>query len=145
VLRERFPQIDPIQADLTTNAPGRFDHEYDLVFSCYCLHHQTRAGDFLNAIHFVGQSVNQNGFLLIMDPVLTRPFSKADTLDFESFHGNGIPRHLYFVDDILASLGFRRCFVLPAISFLLNENIEAPDKLSYHNDAAIGCCAGWIV
>jgi hypothetical protein len=68
----------------------------------------------------------------MMDPVLTMPFSKADTLDFESFRGNGIPRHLYFVDDLLAGLGLRRSFILPAVSFILNENIEAPDRLSFY-------------
>jgi SAM-dependent methyltransferase len=131
VLKERFPQVDPIRADLTTIAPNKFQGAYDFVFSCYCLHHLTRAGDFLNALQFAGRSVNPGGFLLIMDPILTRPFSKADTLDFEAFHGNGIPRHLYYVDDLLAGWGLRRCLVLPAVSFVLNENIEAPDKLSY--------------
>lgn len=131
VLKERFPQMEPIRADLTTIAPDKFEGTYDFVFACYCLHHLTRAGDFLNALQFVGRSVNPGGFLLIMDPVLTRPFSKADTLDFESFRGNGIPRHLYYVDDLLAGWGLRRCLVLPAVSFLLNENIEAPNQLSY--------------
>ena len=131
VLKERFPQIKPIRADLTTLPPDKFEEAYDFVFSCYCLHHLTRAGDFMNALQFAGRSVNPGGFLLIMDPVLTRPFSRADTLDFESFRGNGIPRHLYYVDDLLAGWGLRRCLVLPAVSFLLNENIEAPNQLSY--------------
>ena len=131
VLKERFPQMEPIRADLTTIPPDRFQGAYDFVFSCYCLHHLTRAGDFLNALEFAGRSVNPGGFLLIMDPILTRPFSRADTLDFESFRGNGIPRHLYYVDDLLAGWGLRRCLVLPAVSFLLNENIEAPNQLSY--------------
>jgi SAM-dependent methyltransferase len=132
VIRERFPQIVPISADLRNIAPNQSKEGYDFVFSCYCLHHLTRANDFLNALQFVGQSVNQGGFLLIMDPILTMPFSKADTLDFQSFRGNGIPRHLYFIDDILAGLGLRRYLLLPAVSFLLNENIEAPDRLSFY-------------
>ena len=133
VLRDRLPYVNPISADLRTILSDTFEKSYDLVFSCYCLHHLPRANDFLNAIQFAGRCVNNGGFLLIMDPVLTMPFSKADTLDFESFRGNGIPRHLYFVDDILAGLGLRRSLILPAVSFLLNENIEAPDKLSYYS------------
>lgn len=132
VIRARFPHAHPIQADLRSIAPDQFEESYDFVFSCYCLHHLTRAHDFLNALEFAGRSVRQGGFLLIMDPVLTLPFSRADTLNFQTFHGNGIPRHLYFVDDILAGFGLRRLLVLPAVSFLLNENIEAPDKLSYY-------------
>ena len=132
VIQERLPHIHPIHGDLRSIAINQFAESFDFVFSCYCLHHLTHANDFLNALQFVGQSVNNGGFLLIMDPVLTMPFSKADTLDFQSFHGNGIPRHLYYVDDLLAGFGLRRCLVLPAVSFLLNENIQAPDKLSYY-------------
>jgi len=132
ILRDRLPYVNPINADLRTIAPDKSEESYDFVFSCYCLHHLTRANDFLNALQFVGRSVKKDGFLLIMDPVLSMPFSKADTLVFQSFHGNGIPRHLYFVDDILADIGLKRCLVLPAVSFILNENIEAPNRLSYY-------------
>jgi SAM-dependent methyltransferase len=132
VIQDRLPEVNRIRADLRTIATDQSEAAYDLVFSCYCLHHLTRANDFLNALQFVGRSVNQGGFLLVMDPILTMPFSKADTLDFQSFRGNGIPRHLYFIDDILAGLGLQRCLVLPAVSFILNENIEAPDSLSFY-------------
>jgi SAM-dependent methyltransferase len=132
LIRDRLPQVNRINADLRAITADQWAEAYDLVFSCYCLHHLTRANDFLNALQFVGRSVNQGGFLLIMDPILTKPFSKADTLDFSSFRGNGIPRHLYFIDDILAGLGLRRCLVLPAVSFILNENIEAPDRVSFY-------------
>lgn len=132
VLQQRLPYVHPINADLKTIAPDKEKETYDVVFVCYCLHHLTRAHDFLNALQFAARSVKKDGFLLIMDPVLTMPFSRADTLDFQSYHGNGIPRHLYYVDDILAGLGLKRCLILPAVSFLLNQNIEAPDKLSYY-------------
>lgn len=137
VIQKRLPQVHCVSADLKIIAPDQSKESYDFVFSCYCLHHLTRANDFLNAIQFVGQSVNKGGFLLIMDPILTMPFSRADTLDFQSFRGNGIPRHLYFVDDILAGFGLRRILVLPAVSFILNENIEAPDRLSFYTMMAI--------
>lgn len=132
VLQDRLPDVNRVSADLRTIVPDRSEEAYDIVFSCYCLHHLTRANDFLNAIQFVGCSVNKGGFLLIMDPILRLPFSNADTLDFQSFRGNGIPRHLYFMDDILAGLGLRRCLVLPAVSFILNENIEASGRLSFY-------------
>ncbi len=132
VLKERLPYVNPIGADLKTIAPDQEKESCDFVFSCYCLHHLTRTHDFLNALQFTAQSVKQGGFLLIMDPILTMPFSKADTHDFRSFRGNGIPRHLYFLDDVLAEHGMRRCLILPAVSFLLNENIEASNKLSYY-------------
>jgi SAM-dependent methyltransferase len=137
VIRDRLPAVNRVSADLRTIAPNQSKEAYDLVFTCYCLHHLTRVHDFLNAIQFVGRSITRGGFLLIMDPVLAMPFSKADTLDILSYRGNGIPRHLYFVDDILAGLDLRRCLVMPAVSFFLNENIEAPDKLSYYTMMAL--------
>jgi SAM-dependent methyltransferase len=132
VIQERLPHVNRISGDLRTITADKAAVTYDMIFSCYCLHHLTRANDFLNAVQFVGRSVNKGGFLLIMDPILTMPFSKADTLDFQSFRGNGIPRHLYFIDDLLAGFGLRRRLVLPAVSFILNENIEAHDRLSFY-------------
>lgn len=131
VLKERLPYADPIVADLKTIAPDNEQGNHDFVFSCYCLHHLTRAHDFFNALQFAAQSVKLGGFLLIMDPILSMPFSKADTLDFQTYRGNGIPRHLYYIDDVVAKLGLTRCLKVPAVSFLLNENIEAYTRLGY--------------
>ena len=63
VIRDRLPYINPIRADLRTIAPDKSEESYDLVFACYCLHHLTRANDFLNATQFVGRSVKKGGFL----------------------------------------------------------------------------------
>jgi len=66
-----------------------------------------------------------------MDPILSLPYSKYDTINFSAFQGNGIPRHLYIHDDLLRKLGLQRISIFPAISFVLNENIEAHDPFSY--------------
>ena len=131
VIRERLPFAHRIKEDLRTIAPNASSESYHLVSSCYCLHHLTKTDDFVNAIKFAGSSVKKGGFLLIMDPVLTRRFSEFDTIDFYSFRGNGIPRHLYFIDDILFGLGLKRSAIYPAVSFLLNGHIEAQNSWSY--------------
>lgn len=131
VLKERLPYVNPIHADLKAIAPDSQKEAYDLVSACYCLHHLTRTCDFLNALQFTAQSVKKNGFLLLMDPILSMPFSRADAHEFRTYRGNGVPRHLYLIDDVLARYGLSRCLRLPAVSFLLNENIEAPGRLSY--------------
>jgi SAM-dependent methyltransferase len=131
VIAERLPHVRRIQEDLATIPPDKFSHAFDLVTACYCLHHIVRTNDFLNALRFAGTSVNVGGFLLIMDPVLTRAYSQFDVIDRDSFRGNGIPRHLYMIDDILADLNFKRCSVRPAISYLLNGCIEASNLLGY--------------
>jgi len=131
VIKERFPFVLTIQDDLRTVSPDKFSESYDIVSACYCLHHLARVGEFINALRFAGSSVKKGGFLLIMDPVLTKPYSKLDTMDFYSFRSKGYPRHLYFVDDILSDQGLVRSAMYPAISFFLNGQIEAPGFLSY--------------
>jgi len=130
-LNEQFPDIKTVNEDLAKIAPDKFLESYDLVFSCYCLHHLVNHNDFVNALRFTGNSVKKGGFLLIMDPMLKMPYSKYDTLDFNSFRGNGIPRHLYVIDDILGTIGLQRRLIRPAVSFILNENIEAPGPIAY--------------
>lgn len=131
VFRKRRPQFSTVCEDLRTIDIDRFRHAFDLVLSCYCLHHLVRLDDFLNGLRFAGRSVKEGGFLMVMDPILTLPFSRFDVIVFSSYHGNGIPRHLYLIEDVLSQEGFRRHWVRPAVSFLLNGNIEAYDPLSY--------------
>jgi len=132
ILTKQFPNMELVNDDLAKIAPNRFLESYDLVFSCYCLHHLVNHDDFVNALRFVGNSVKKEGFLLIMDPILKMPYSKYDTLDFNTFSGNGIPRHLYLIDDILGKVGLQRRSICPAVSFILNENIEAPGPIAYY-------------
>ncbi len=130
-LRKRNPGVKIICADLKTIDPDRFLGGFDLVVSCYCLHHLIHLDDFLNALRFAGRSVREGGALLIMDPVLTLPYSQFDVIDFNSYAGNGIPRHLYLLDDILGGEGLLRETVKPAVSFLINGSIESYDPVTY--------------
>lgn len=131
ILQKDIPSVKLVQRDLKKIDPELFIGRFDLVFCCYCLHHLINVEDFLNALHFVSNSVKPGGFLIIMDPVLTLPFSKFDAFDFFCFKGNGIPRHVYFLEDILYKKGFRRERIKPAVSFVLNGNIESFGLLTY--------------
>ncbi len=131
IVRRHSQHIDTVQEDLKTINPDLFARGFDLVISCYCLHHLVNLEDFLNALRFVAKSVSIDGFLIIMDPILTLPFSKFDVIDFPSYQGNGIPRHLYLIEDVLAKEGLCKRAIRPAVSFLLNGNIEGYDWFSY--------------
>ena len=131
-LTRRLPWVETLCADLRTISPDKFEDRFDLVSAFYCLHHLVRISDFLNALKFAARSVKPGGFLLLMDPVLTRPYSRFATIDFKTWGGNGIPRHLYLIDDLLAECGFMRCKILPAVSFILNGPIEASGFISYN-------------
>ena len=54
-IQQHLPDAAVIQADLKTIAPDRFRESYDVVYSCYCLHHVPRLADFLNALTFAAQ------------------------------------------------------------------------------------------
>lgn len=123
-----YPWVKVIQQDLASVDVSLLSEAFDLVMAFYCLHHLVRIGDFLNALSFSAKSVRNGGFLMIMDPILTRPFTYLDTLDFGSFEGNGIPRHLYLLDDVLSRERLRRVALWPAVSFVLNGNIEANSR-----------------
>ena len=119
-----YPWVKVIQQDLGSVDVSLLSEAFDLVMAFYCLHHLVRIGDFLNALTFSAKSVRNGGFLMIMDPILTKPFTYLDTLNFGSFEGNGIPRHLYLLDDVLSKEGLKRVALRPAVSFVLNGNIE---------------------
>lgn len=130
-LHKRNPHITLFQKDLKIIQPDIFMQSFDLVITSYCLHHIINLDDFINALRFVGNSVKNGGFLIIMDPILTMPFSLFNVINLSSFKGNGIPRHLYIIDDILSKSGLIRHSVRPAVSFLLNGNIESHNHITY--------------
>jgi len=136
-MKERMPWINPVYQDLKTVAPDLFREQFDLVYPFYCLHHLTNLDDFLNGLRFTGRSVRKAGIMIYMDPVLTRPYSIFDTIDFPTYQGNGIPRHLYLIDNVMQNEGLRRVTIKPAISYLLNGNIEADSRQAYRFHAKI--------
>ena len=131
VARAMNPGIRTERVDLKSVDVDRFRETFDLAMSFYCLHHIVGFRGFQNALAFTARSVRPGGGLMIMDPILSRPYSRFDTFDFSTFRGNGMPRHLFLMDDLLASEGFRRISVTDAVSFLLNGNIEGNSRAGY--------------
>lgn len=128
LIKARHPHFETIRADLTTVDPSHLQGRFGLVVSFYCLHHLPRIGDFLNGLSFAARSVAPNGVLLIMDPILSQPYSPFHELAFSSHEGNGMPRTLYLIDDVLKSEGLARIAFAPAVSFVLNGCIEARSR-----------------
>jgi SAM-dependent methyltransferase len=129
LIKARHPHFETIRADLTTVDPSHLQERFGLVVSFYCLHHLPRIGDFLNGLRFAARSVAPNGVLLIMDPILSQPYSPFHELAFSSHEGNGMPRPLYLIDDVLESEGLARIAFAPAVSFILNGGIEARSRI----------------
>jgi SAM-dependent methyltransferase len=131
LLRQQCPWVRTVQEDLRTVDPSRYAAAYDVTTACYCLHHIVKADDFLNGLRFAAGSVAPGGFLLLMDPILTRPYSPFAALNPASFRGNGLPRSQPFLDDHLRSWGLDRQSRRAAVSFLLNGPIEGQSRLCY--------------
>ena len=129
LVKERFPDVETVHADVSTVDPFRFRDAYDLVVSFYCLHHVPRISGFLNGLRFAARSVAPGGILLLMDPVLTQAYSPFYSTVFSSHEGNGMPRPLTIIDDAVNHEGLDRIFLSPAVSFLLNGPIESSSKL----------------
>lgn len=137
VARSMNPGITTWTVDLTSVEVDRFRETFDLAMSFYCLHHIVGFKGFVNALTFSARSVKPGGGLMIMDPILSTPYSRFDTFDYYTFRGNGLPRHLFFLDDVLVSEGFRRISVTDAVSFLLNGNIEDHSRAGYSIRSAL--------
>lgn len=137
-IQANYPWVEVIQEDLRSVDVSLRSNSFDVVMAFYCLHHLVRIEDFLHGLTFSAKSVRPGGFLMIMDPILTKAFTYHDTLDFASFEGNGIPRHLYLLDDVLSKEGLRKVAMRPAVSFILNGNIEGYSRFSF-----LICTAIW--
>jgi len=130
-LQQRYPWVNPVLADLKSISPQHFATKYDLVTAVYCLHHLVQSTAFINGVRFAANSVKQDGYLLIVDPILIMPYSTFDVIDYATYQGNGICRHLYYLDDLVFTEGLRRIHFVPAVSFVLNSNIQAYTKIQF--------------
>lgn len=130
-INQNFPNIKTIQIDLKEVELDLVKDKFDLVTSFYCFHHIVSLKDYSNAIKFAGRSVKKDGYLIIGDPILSKPYSKFYNVDFPTFKIHSFPRPLYLIDDILMDEGFERIEQKNAVSFLLNGNVESRSKLGY--------------
>ncbi len=126
-----LPEAERMQADLKQIDLDARAGEFDLVFAGYCLHHLDRLDDFSHGLQFAARSVAAGGRLLVMDPMLTMPFSELDVLDFGRYAGNGMARHLCVWEDVLDREQLQLEERRPAVSFLLNGCIEANGRFAY--------------
>lgn len=126
-LSARIGDVEALCRDLKTVDPALLKERFHLVYAFYCLHHITRMEEFANALQFSARSVAPGGVLLIMDPVLSLPYSPFDRAPSR----NGMPRRLALLDEMLAREGFSRMGKRAAISFILNSPIEAPNRAAF--------------
>jgi SAM-dependent methyltransferase len=131
LIKERYPWVEAIHEDLRTIDTDSYSDAFDLIVSCYCFHHLIRINDFINGLSFASRSLKKGGFLIIIDPILSRPFSHIASLDYGSQAFNGIPRPLHLLDDIFLDEGLQRWTIRPAVSFVLNGNIEGNGRLGF--------------
>jgi len=139
VIKERYPWVQVIKSDLGTIDTGILADAFDLIISCYCFHHLLKISEFLNALRFASRSLRKGGFLVIIDPILSRPFNHTGTLDYASQRVNGIPRPLHILDDVFFEEGLQRWTIRPAVSFILNGNIEGNSRIGFALCHAIWC------
>lgn len=131
LIKANHPKYTVIQKDLKSIRSDLLYEKFDLVMSCYCMSHLTRIHDLLNALRFAGNSVKKDGYLLLMDPVITEAYSKYNTTDFTKYECNNMPRTIYMIDDIMDEMSLRRIGLHGCVSFCLNSNIEAKNRMGY--------------
>lgn len=131
LIKARHPEIVTLQADLSSIDRDRCRDRFQLVLSCYCLHHLSKTADFLHALQFAARSVAPGGFLVLMDPILTQPYSPFHPGVSAGEESNGMPRPLSMIDDAVKREGLDRAAFAPAVSFILNGSIEGRSRLAY--------------
>jgi SAM-dependent methyltransferase len=131
LIKARHPEIETIQADLSSVDRDRCRDRFHVVLSCYCLHHLPKAADFLNGLQFAARSVAPGGFLVLMDPILSQRYSPFHPDAVAGPERNGMPRRLSVIDDATEPEGLGRIVFTPAVSFILNGSIEGRSRLGY--------------
>jgi len=136
-VKDQFPGISTVLADLKTIDVDASKNQYDLVMAIMVLLHLTDVEDYLHALKFCAHSVKEGGYLILYEPFLDKHYSPFMSIECDAFVGNSIPRSFMMVDDVLRNNGLCKSFVLPGASWLLNSPIQANSKLNFKIKRAI--------
>lgn len=131
IIKSKNPAFKTVAADLKTIDTESSAECFDFVIACYCFHHLTGLLDYLNAVKFGARSVKPGGYLVIMDPILSKPFSKFYSVDYSTYSGHSFPRPLYLIDGLLLESGFKRIEIDNALSYILAANVESNSRWGY--------------
>jgi 2-polyprenyl-3-methyl-5-hydroxy-6-metoxy-1,4-benzoquinol methylase len=131
LVKEKFPEIETLQADLKKVNINSNTVQYDLVTAVMVLLHLTDIEDYLHALKFCAQSVKAGGYFVLYEPLLQKNYSPFISIKYDVFSGNSIPRNASEVDNVLKNAGMEKCFVFPGASWLLNSPIQASSRMAY--------------
>ncbi len=131
LVKEKFPGIRTMQADLKTIDLDACAKQYDLVTAIMVLLHLTDINDYIHALTFCARSVKDGGHLLIYEPLINRDYSPFNSIEYDRYAGNSIPRPSSLVDNVLIGAGLTKSHVLPGASWLLNSPIQANSTLAF--------------
>jgi|CZKP01.1.fsa_nt_gi SAM-dependent methyltransferase len=131
-IKQKMPFCSTYECDLKTVHPDLFKKEYDLVTVAYCFHHLISLKHYTNAVRFAARSVKECGYFIIMDPVLSKEYSRFYGTDYTTFNAHSLPRSLYILDNIMIEEGFKRIEIRNATSFILGGNMESSTKPGFN-------------
>ena len=131
LVRERYPDVTCIEADLTKLDGQSVVERYDIVTAIMVLLHLTNFDDYQNALRFCAESVKAGGMLIIYEPLLIRNYSPFLSERFSGFQGNSYTQVKFHIDNILHNLGFEEVASMPGASWVLNAPIQAGSKAGY--------------
>ena len=131
-IKQKNPYFSTYECDLKTVNPDLFNQEYNVVSVAYCFHHLIALKDYSNAVRFAARSVKKGGYFIIMDPILSKKFSRFYSSDYTTFSAHSLPRALYILDNIMIEEGFDRIEIRNATSFILGGNMESSTKLGFN-------------
>jgi len=131
LVKQAFPEITAVTADLKTIDVDKYKEQHDLVTAIMVLLHLTDFDAYSHALTFCARSLKKGGHLILYEPRLNKNYSPFASIDYDSFTGNSIPRNANLVDNVLGNLGMRKIFLLPGASWLLNSPIQSDTKFAF--------------
>jgi 2-polyprenyl-3-methyl-5-hydroxy-6-metoxy-1,4-benzoquinol methylase len=131
-IKEKRPHYSIYECDLKTVKTDLFNQEYNLVTAAYCFHHLISLKHYSNAVQFAAKSVMKGGYLIIIDPILSKQFSRFYSSDFTTTSTHSLPRSLYILDNLMIDEGFERINIRNASSFILGGNMESFTKFGFN-------------
>lgn len=75
--------------------------------------------------------VKKNGILIIYEPLISKNYSPFLSLNYSQFIGNSYTHPKFYLDNILANMGFAQEQETSGASWMLNSPIQSSSKITF--------------
>lgn len=130
IVSKKYPNARCIQRNLLDSTVDDGE-KFNIVSALMVLLHLNDVQKYQEALINTAKMVKKNGILIIYEPLISKNYSPFLSLNYSQFIGNSYTHPKFYLDNILANMGFVNEQETSGASWMLNSPIQSSSKITF--------------